>query len=627
MVGLYLKLDKMFKKLREILIGKPLATAAIIYERLTNLQGLAIFGADALSSTAYATEEILLVLAAGMASLSFVSVYISIAIAILILIVAFSYRQVIYEYPQGGGVYNVAIKNLGEYPALVGAASLLIDYVLTAAVSTAAGIAAITSAFPSLYPYRVIFGIAAIFLLTWANLRGVRESGKFFSVPTYFFIGSFLMMIGYGAFRFFTGTFPVSSAAASVPAESIGLLGVVLILRAFASGCTAMTGIEAVSNGVQAFKFPESKNSAKTLMRMAVILGIIFLGISFLAYLARVAPIPHETILSQIARLLFDHNIIYYLIQFSTALILLLAANTPFAGFPRVASQLAHDGYFPHQFLNLGSRLVFANGIFLLCLFASLLIFLFQGSVHALIPLYAVGVFLGFSISQFGMVVHWFKLGYGHTKNILINAVGCFSTVLVFFVVLYSKFALGAWILIPAVLLIIFVMKRVKVHYARTERILSLENNMLPEIMPEKTMIILVQRVDRGALYALKMTRSFQPAHIIALHVTIDKAEGEELRQQWKKYAPDIEIDVLFSEYRDLVHPIIDYLKATDKRWSNDRLTLIVPQVALTRWWHYFLHNQTTRRLQMAIDQDPNINPDILEVSVKTIIPNIPSRQ
>jgi len=616
-----------FKRLREILIGKPLATAAIVYERLTNMQGLAIFGADALSSTAYATEEILLVLAAGMASLSFVSVYISIAIAVLILIVAFSYRQVIHEYPQGGGVYNVAIKNLGEYPALVGAASLLIDYVLTAAVSTTAGIAAITSAFPDLYPYRVILGIVTIIFLTWANLRGVRESGKFFSVPTYFFLGSFLIMIGYGVFRFFTGTFPESPMVAAAQTETLGILSVVLILHAFASGCAAMTGIEAVSNGVKAFKQPESKNAAKTLVWMALLLGTIFLSISLLAYWAQVSPLPHETIISQIARLLFDHNIIYYLIQFSTALILVLAANTPFADFPRVASQLAHDGYFPRQFLNLGSRLVFANGIFLLCLFASFLIFLFQGSVHALIPLYAVGVFLGFSISQFGMVIHWFKLGRGHIKNIIINAVGCFSTVVVFFVVLYSKFALGAWILIPAVLSIIFVMKRIKAHYARTERILSLENNMLPEIMPEKTMIVLVQQVDRGALHALKMARSFQPARIMAVHVAINKEEGEELKRQWQKYASDIEIDILFSEYRDLIGPIINYLKEVDKKWSNDRLTLIVPQVALTRWWHYFLHNQTTRRLQMAIDRDPDINPDIFEVSVKTIIPNIPERR
>jgi len=608
------------------LIGKPLATAAIAHERLTNLQGLAIFGSDALSSTAYATEEILLVLAAGMASMSFISVYISIAIAVLIFVVAFSYRQVIYAYPQGGGVYNVAIKNLGEYPALTGAASLLIDYVLTAAVSTTAGIAAITSAFPDLYPHRVILGILVIILLTLANLRGVRESGKLFSIPTYFFLLSFLILIGYGAFRFFTGTFPISTAVVSAPAESIGILGIVLILHAFASGCAAMTGIEAVSNGVQAFKFPESKNSAKTLMRMAIILGVIFLGISSLAYLAKVTPIAHETILSQIANLLFNHGIFYYIIQFSTALILLLAANTPFAGFPRVASQLAHDGYFPRQFLNLGSRLVFANGIFLLSAFAALLIFFAQGSVHALIPLYAVGVFLGFSISQFGMVMHWFKLGYGHTKNIIINAIGFSATALVFFVVLYSKFAIGAWILIPAVISIIFIMKRIKAHYIRTEKILSLENNMLPEIMPEKTMIILVQRVDRGALYALKMARSFQPARIIALHVAIDRAEGDELRRQWVKYAPDIEIDVLFSEYRDLVHPIMDYLKATDKRWTNDRLTLIVPQVALTKWWHYFLHNQTMRRLQLAIDQEPDLNPDIFEVTVKTILPNIPGR-
>lgn len=608
----------MFRKIKNYLLGKPLATKAIALERLTNMQGLAIFGADPLSSTAYATEEILLVLATVGASASFISIPIAASIVGLIFIVAISYRQVIHAYPQSGGVYNVAQKNLGEYPALIGAASLLIDYVLTAAVSTAAGIAAITSAFPPLYPHRVAIGIIVLLLLTWINLRGIRDSGKIFSIPTYIFIGSFLGMIGYGIWRHLHGGFPIAPAVA-LPISPMGPITLLLILHAFAAGCTAITGIEATSNGVQAFKSPESKNAAKTLQWMAVVLGVIFLGITLLAHWSKIIPTANETVISQIARLLFDNSVFYYLIQGATALILLLAANTPFAGFPRVASQLAKDGYFPRQFLNLGSKLVFANGIILLALFSGALLYLFNGSVHALIPLYAVGVFLGFSISQFGMIIHWIKEGPGHKKNIAINAIGLFATAIVFVVVFLSKFPHGAWILIPAIFFLVSGMKKIQRHYSKVEQVLSLKDNPLPEVMPEKTAVILISQLNRGALYALKLAKSFQPAHIRAVHIAIDQSEGEKIKQQWQENAPDTPIDVLYSEYRDLIGPIINYLKEIDQQWKNDSLIVFIPQVAPNRWWHYFLHNQTNKRLQLAIEQDPDINPDIYEVTVKTL--------
>lgn len=607
----------MFKNLRERFLGKPLATSAIAHEKLTNMQGLAIFGADALSSTAYATEEILLVLATAGALVSTISIPIAISIFGLIVLVSISYHQVIHAYPQGGGVYNVASKNLGEYPALLGAASLLIDYILTAAVSTTAGVAAITSALPSLYDHRVTLGIFITLFLMWMNLRGIRESGKLFSIPTYIFVISFFMMIGYGIFKYLYGTFPIAVSTA-LPAEQMNTIGILLLLRAFAAGCTAMTGIEAISNGVQAFKNPESENAARTLQRMALLLGTIFIGITLLAYWGKIVPTHDETVLSQIARLLFDNSPLYYLIQGATALILILAANTPFAGFPRVASQLAKDGYFPRQFLNLGSRLVFANGIILLSFFSALLIYLFNGNVHALIPLYAVGVFLGFTISQIGMIAHWLREGKGHAKNIAINSIGLAATTIVFVIVFLSKFTHGAWLLVPAILLIISGMKKIKQHYLKVEKVLALDKNQVPEVLPEKTAVLLVSRFNVGTLYALKLARSFQPAHIRAVHIAIDENDGAEIKKQWSQHISDIQLDILYSPYRDLVGPILNYLKEVDKQWKNDSLIVFIPQVAPNRWWHYFLHNQTNKRLQLAIEQDPDINPDIYEVTVKS---------
>ena len=607
----------MFKEIRHYLLGKPLATKAISHERLTNPQGLAIFASDALSSTAYATEEILLVLAGGGLTALFFSVPISAVIGLLILLVSFSYHQVIHAYPQGGGVYNVARSNLGEFPALLGASSLLVDYVLTAAVSVTAGVAAITSALPTLFPHRVFIGVAVILFLMWMNLRGVRESGRLFSVPTYIFILVFLGMIGYGIWRFASGTFPVM-VSSGLPLEPIGAVGIFLVIRAFAAGCTAMTGIEAVSNGVQAFQAPESENAAKTLTRMAFILAGIFLGITFLAYWGQVVPVAGETVVSQIARGLFGNNLFYFLVQGATALILLLAANTPFADFPRVASQLARDGYFPRQFLNLGSRLVFANGIVFLSLLAAFLVWFFQGSVHALIPLYAVGVFLGFSLSQLGMIVHWIIEGKGRVGNLLLNFLGFLATSAVFFIVLISKFLHGAWILIPALALLVLFMKTIRKHYSEIQSQLALEGSPLPEVLPDKTMILLVSQLNRATFHALQFAKSFKPAHIRAVHVAIDPAEGEALKNQWQNYAPEVPIDILYSEYRDLIGPILSYLKQVDKEWINDSMIVVVPQVAVEKWWHYFLHNQTNLRLALAIDQDQDIPAQILEVPVKT---------
>ena len=607
----------LLSRLRNFFIGKPLATKNLIHERLTNLQGLAIFGSDALSSTAYATEEILLVLAVAGAATSFISIPIAIVIAALIVLVAVSYRQAIFAYPQGGGVYNVAKENLGETPALIGAASLVVDYILTAAVSVVAGVAAITSAVPALYPHRVLVGIIVIGLLTWANLRGVKESGKLFSVPTYIFILTMLGTVAYGFWKYFSGTLPTVNPVHAT--DTLSSLGMFLILRAFAAGCTAMTGIEAVSNGVQAFKAPESRNAARTIVRMAVVLGSVFLGLTFLAHWMHVVPIAsgEETVISMIARALFGTTPLYFLVQAATSVILLLAANTPFAGFPRVASQLAKDGYFPRQFFNLGRRLVFANGIMFLSLFSAALVYLFDGSVHALIPLYAVGVFLGFSISQFGMIKHWQTAGAGNKKSIVINMIGCIATSVVLVVVFVSKFSHGAWVLVPAVIGFVLFMKSIKGHYTRVAYALSLNGGPVPDVFPEKTAVFLIADVNRATLYGMKFIRSLKPAHIQAFHVSMSTEDAEAFRKRWQGFFPDISLDIVVSEYRDLVGPILVYLKQVNERWKNDDLIVVMTEIVPDRIHHFFLHNQTAFRIRLAIEQDPDINAEIFAIPVK----------
>ncbi len=601
---------------KKYILGRPLATKAQHNERLTNSQGLAIFASDALSSTAYATEEILIALAGSAVLGSFISIPIAIAISLLILIVSVSYRQVIFAYPQGGGVYNVARENLGELPSLVGASSLLIDYVLTAAVSVTAGVAAITSAVPWLFPHRIGIGIAVIVFLMWANLRGVRESGRIFSMPTYAFILVFLAMIGYGIFRYLSGTFPVAPAAAAVSHVS-SAIGAVLLLHAFAAGCTAMTGIEATSNGIQAFKSPEAANAAKTLMRMALILSAVFLGITVMAYWGRIVPAAGETVVSQVARSLFGSSIPYFAVQGVTALILLLAANTPFADFPRVASRLAEDDYLPKQFHALGARLVFANGIIILSAAAVFLIYVFNGDVHALIPLYAVGVFLGFSLSQLGMVVHWLKKGEGQQKHVFINALGCVAASAVFLIVLYSKFLHGAWILVPSIVLLILMMKGIKTHYLSLGRLLEIKDRHQDRIMLEKTMIVLIPDVNRAALRAVQFAKSFQPAHLRVFHVAFDAKDAEKIQREWRHYVPDVAIDVVVSEYRDLIAPILNYLKNTEKLWRDDTIIVVMPEVIPQKFWQRFLHHQTALQIRLAVENDPDIDAEILDIPIK----------
>lgn len=610
----------MVGRLKKIIIGKRMATKAIGHERLSNWEGFATFCVDAISSTAYATEEILLVLilAHQVGALQF-SIPFAVTIAGLIFLVSVSYQQVVRAYPQGGGVYNVAKENLGELPALLGGSSLLIDYVLTVAVSVAAGVAAITSAFPALWNHRVAIGIAVIMLLQLANLRGIRESGKISAIAVYGFILCFAGLIGYGILSFFTGSHILPPPPEDI-ASATQSIGIMLLLRAFASGCTAMTGIEATSNGVQAFQKPESENAAKVLMRMACTLGIIFIGITVLASWLDIRPSEHETVISQIARTIFGTGPLYFAIQTATTLVLLLAANTPFAGFPRVASQLAEDWYFPRQFLNLGSRLVFANGIIALAVVAAFLLFVFGGSVHALIPLYAVGVFLGFSLSQLGMIVHWKKIG-GEPFKIGINVTGFVATTIVFCIVFVTKFTHGAWILIPAILLLIFFMKKVKRHYIHAAHLLKLDDTPIPSIAPNRTMVVLVSKIDRAALYAIQFARIFDPAHLCAVHIALGEDERKSMKEEWNKYVPDVPLHVMVSEDRDLFIPLADYFKTLDGYWKDDSIIAVIPEFIPDNLFHHFLHNQTALRLKLMIENDPTINVELLTIPIRSTTP------
>ena len=606
--------------LKQLFLGKPMATRQMKHERLTNSQGLATFGTDAVSSTAYATEEILQALVGGGLLFLSVSIPIAIAISLLIFVVAISYRQVIHAYPQGGGVYNVARANLNEMFALIGAASLMVDYVLTSSVSVSAGIAALTSAVEPLYHHRVILGVIVIIGLTLINLRGVRESGKIFSYPTFAFIGIYSGMFIYGAIRMAQGTFPI--AVMPPPNEFIGILGIALILRAFSSGCTAMTGIEAVSNGVQAFKSPESENAAKTLMRMATILGVIFLGITFFAWYGNIRPMEKETVISQIAQSLFGSTIFYFLIQGITLIILTLAANTPFAGFPRVASQLAKDGYLPRQFMNLGSKGVYHFGIAFLSLSSIVLLILFQGTTHALLPLYAVGVFLGFSISQMGMIQHWKHESGRHTWHMVINAVGCCAATSVLVITFLSKFTHGAWMLVPAIIAIIYVMRNIKTHYMTMEQKLQI-NGSTAKIHKDKTMILLVPAINQATLHALAVAISHDPKHIKAFHVAIEETDVEETQRKWsqcqeKGLIPnDIALEIRYDEFRNITKTVLEYVKEVQDAWNDDELVVVMLEVIPPAWLQHVLHNQTAKLLQIAIQNDPTINAEILEVSFK----------
>jgi amino acid transporter len=621
----------MYAAVKRLIVGPPIASTEEAHTRLGRPTALTVFASDAISSTAYATEEILLVLVPviGMAALNSL-VPISLVVAGLLTIVITSYRQTIYAYPSGGGSYVVSRENLGVTPSLIAGASLLVDYILTVAVSVSAGIAAITSAFPALRPYRVALCLAAIVVMMLANLRGAKESGKLFAPPVYTYVVSLALLIGYGLYEvFLRGLPPIPENVESLvtlarehgtPIGPDGYpmfsgLSLLLLLRAFSSGAVALTGVEAISNGVPAFKKPESHNAATTLIAMGLILGSAFMGLSVVAHNLKPTVSEEETLLSIMGRYLYLDSpsaigslgsALYYILQFSTFAILILAANTAFADFPRVSSIIAADGYLPRQLTNRGDRLVFSNGIVVLAAVAAVLIVAFGGVTSALIPLYAVGVFTGFTLSQAGMVVHHRRVREkGWRRNQYINALGAAATFVVLLVVVVSKFAIGAWIPVVLIPVIYTIFKAIHRHYQRVAAALS-----IPEGYRSKrhrhTVIVLVGQVHRGVLDAITYARSLAPDRLLAVSVVYDDEQQARLQQQWEEYEIPVELRTIYSPYRELSGPVMEFIDELDREWPDDVVTVVVPEFVLSHWWEQLLHNQSALVLRSRLRMRPN---------------------
>ncbi|GBL39845.1 MAG: APC family permease [Nitrospira sp.] len=588
--------------LKRWLVGNPLKTAQAAHQRLSKRLALAVFSSDALSSVAYATEEILLVLVPASLAFAHFSIPISVMIILLLAILTLSYSQIIFEYPGGGGAYTVSKSNLGEWPGLTAAASLMIDYVLTVAVSVAAGIAAITSAVPALFPYRTVLGVVAIVLVLLVNLRGVRESGKVFAVPTYLFIGGMFLMLAAGTYQLLFGQLtPITpqSMATKTTVESVSLF---LLLRAFSSGCTALTGVEVISNGVPAFRSPEPKNAAITMITMALVLGTLFLGISTMAYHLGVLPKEDETVVSQVARAIFGEGLLYYLIQISTMSILVLAANSAFAGFPRLASLLARDGYMPHQMELMGDRLVFSNGILILGAFSCLLIILFGGDTHELIPLYAVGVFLSFTLSQAGMVRRWLgKRGPHWRKKIVINGIGAVATAIATVIIASTKFMHGAWLVIALIPILIMMFRGIHAHYQAVSEQITLDRRGSRPPMPQRNIVILpISGVNRAVIRAVDYARS-RPGEVRAVFVDVDSEATARLEMQWAQWGCGVNLVVLPSPYRSILNSLLDYVEAILEKEPDTWVTVVIPEILPARWWQNILHNQRALLLKASL--------------------------
>lgn len=590
----------MLSKFKHLLIGSPLPTYQLHEKRLNKIRALAAFSPDALSSIAYANQEIYLgLIIAGGTALN-LSLPISLVIILLLGIVALSYYQTIYGYPSGGGSYVVARENLGTFPGLIAAAALIIDYILTAAVSLTAGVEAIASAFPELLPYRVMIALLILVMITLANLRGLRETGSLLSIPVYLFLFSFLVVIGHGIYRLLTGG-PVSWLDTAPPATHP--LTLLLVLKAFSTGTTALTGIEAISNGVPVFHPPEAKNAGRTLAVMALLMGILFVGSIGLTQFLGVIAGPHETILSALARTLFGKNFVYYVVQFSTLLMLAVAANTSFAGFPRLAAIMASDGFLPRQLTFLGDRLVYSNGIIALALTSGFLIVLYEGRSHALIPLFAVGVFLAFTLSQVGMVVHWRKEGStGWIFKSILNGVGAIATATTALVVGYSKFTQGAWITLLLVALLVYIFYTINGHYQTIRKELSLRG-LPPSLkpMPIPRIVVPISGVHRAIIDAVDFSISLSK-NVTAVYVELEPGSGARITESWKRWFPDIPLIILQSPYRSIISPILEFLDETD-RIHNDgqQAAVVIPEFIPAKGWHNILHNQTSRLLRNAL--------------------------
>jgi amino acid transporter len=668
--------------LKKLLVGTPKRTEQMAHERLTKKTALAVFSSDALSSTAYATQEILLVLAAAVAwsqahgggfeAFRYV-IPVSLAIGALLVIVAISYRQTIFAYPSGGGAYIVAKDNLGTNAGLFAGGALLVDYVLTVSVSISAGVSAITSAaqgtrFDWLHEYKVPLGLFFIAFIAVANLRGVRESGALFAAPTYAFLFSFLFMIGYGFFHYllFGGAAATSEPLKLAEGYDLQPVTLFLLLGAFSNGCSALTGIEAISNGVPAFEKPEARNAATTLVWMAALLTVMFLGTSVMAYLYGVHPSEKETVISQFARIMFTGGMgwFYYVVQATTTAILVLAANTSFADFPRLSSLLARDRFLPRQFANRGDRLVFSNGVIILAVFSAILVIAFGADENRLIPLYAVGVFLSFTLSQAGMVRHWWReramlrrddatnatgatsndasaldsssslhangkvapvpdLGLAAAdihatqdarralvadapsashwrKSIVVNGLGAIATFVVLVVFIITKFIHGAWIVCALVPLLVLFFRSIHAHYVSVAHQLSTEG--LEKIRPIRhTVVVPISGIHRGVIGALEYAKAISPENVRAVYVDIDEEATRKLREKWVQWGAGVKLVVLPSPYRSLSRPLLRYLTRLRNQGNVEIITVVLPEFVPARWWQHLLHNQSSLLLKGAL--------------------------
>jgi amino acid transporter len=584
--------------LKRWLVGDPLKSTQAVHQRLSKTIALAIFSSNAISSVAYATEEILLVLIlAGTAAVAW-SIPVSFAILFLIVILTLSYRQIIYEYPDGGGAYVVARSNFGEYPALIGAGALMIDYVLTVAVSVAAGIAALTSAVPSLFEHRVALGLVAIIFMVIINLRGVRESGTFFAFPTYFGVGIIGVMVGIGSIQAFFGQAVSSSPDHRTTVEELTLF---LILRTFAAGCTAVTGMEVVSNSVKAFRPPESQNASTTMLHMSLILAALFMGITFVAYQLGIQPKTDETVISQLARLTFGTGVLYYALQAGTMLLLVLAANSAFAAFPQLASILARDGYMPRQMATFGDRLVFSNGIIILGIIACFLLILFHGDTHALIPLYAIGVFISFTLSQSGMVRQWrTKKGPHWQMKLIVNGVGAVTTGIALIIIATTKFTQGAWIVFLLIVILVLMFRSIRSHYKAVAEQISLTRDHRPPLPRRNVVVIPINGVNQAVIRAVDYARS-RAGEVHAVMVDVDPQATARIQIQWAQWGCGVNLRALPSPYRSVLGSLLDYIEQILEKEPDIWVTVVIPEILPARWWQGILHNQRALLLKTAL--------------------------
>ncbi|MBZ0316363.1 MAG: APC family permease [Anaerolineae bacterium] len=592
----------MFHHLHHWLIGNPLPTKMLHGERLDRVRALAALSPDALSSIAYANQEIYLgLVVAGSAGLA-LSLPIAGAIGVLLLILTLSYSQTIQAYPRGGGSYTVASENLGKWPGLIAAAALLIDYVLTAAVSLTAGVAALASAFPDLWPYRVEVALVLLFVITVTNLRGLREAGTLISIPVYSFVGAYLVMIGVGIIKALVdGLGSVDEAnIASHATESITLF---LVLHTFSSGCTALTGVEAISNGVGIFKPPETRHARQVMVVMAAVMGLLLFGTIALTQFFGVTAHENETILSALTREIFGRTVPYYVVSLSTLAILVVAANTSFVGFPGVSSLIAQDGYMPRQLTSLGDRLVFSNGIFSLTACVAALIIIFGGDSHALIPLFAVGVFLAFTLSQTGMVVHWMRVRGPHWHlKAAINGLGAITTAVTLVVVAASKFLDGAWIIMLLIPMVVYFFHKVHEHYQEIRPQLSLEGVPYPPppVLPLRV-VVPVSGMHRGTLRAIQFAQSIS-SEVTAVYIELDETRTEKFKADFEKWSGHINLVIIPSPYRSILGPLLHFLEAFDREQGDRQpAVLVLPEFIPGSWWQHLLHNQTAWLIKLAV--------------------------